>query len=67
MQALTQKDLAARWRISPRTLEQWRWRGMGPRYLKVGSRVLYPVEFVEAYEASRIHVCTVGPLPKGTN
>lgn len=61
MQALTQKDLAVRWRISPRTLEQWRWLGKGPRFIKVGARVIYPLEFVEAYEAERVHVCTLGP------
>lgn len=62
MNALDQKELAVRWRISPRTLEQWRWRGIGPRYLKVGARVLYPLEMVVAYEAAHIHANTVGPL-----
>ncbi len=33
---MTQDELAERWRISPRTLKQWRWRGIGPRYLKIG-------------------------------
>jgi hypothetical protein len=27
MAKLTQDELAERWRISPRTLEQWRWLG----------------------------------------
>ena len=61
MQALSQKALAHRWGISPRTLEQWRWRGKGPRYLKIGARVVYPLKFVEAYEATRVHVSTIGP------
>jgi phage terminase Nu1 subunit (DNA packaging protein) len=39
MRALDQNQLADRWHISPRTLEQWRWRGVGPRYLKIGARV----------------------------
>lgn len=38
---LDQTALAARWLISPRTLEQWRWQGRGPRYLKIGRRVVY--------------------------
>jgi len=29
---LEQKELAERWRMSPRTLEQWRWQGRGPRF-----------------------------------
>ena len=60
---LTQEELAARWRISPRTLEQWRWRGVGPRFLKIGGRVIYPSTEIEAYEAERLHQNTAGPLP----
>lgn len=62
MSHLHQNALAERWAISPRTLEQWRWRGVGPRYLKLGGRVLYRMVDVEAYEESRLHACTVGPL-----
>jgi hypothetical protein len=51
---LNQIDLARRWRISPRTLERWRWLGEGPRYLKLGGRVLYRVADIEAYEQSII-------------
>jgi hypothetical protein len=52
---LNQIDLARRWRISPRTLERWRWLGQGPCYLKIGGRVAYRVEDVEDYEAARRH------------
>ena len=41
MAHLDQNELAERWSLSPRTLEQWRWRGVGPRYLKLGGRVIY--------------------------
>ena len=37
---LQQVDLARRWRLSPRTLERWRWHGIGPCYLKIGGRVV---------------------------
>ena len=47
---LTQIELAQRWRISPRTLERWRWLGQGPRYLKIGGRVVYRLEDIEAFE-----------------
>ena len=63
MTSMDQTELAARWRVSPRTLEQWRWRGIGPRYLKIGGRVIYPLAEVEAYEAARLHQNTAGPLP----
>lgn len=50
MKHLDQVRLAERWRVSPRTLEQWRWLGRGPRFLKVGGRVVYRLEDVERYE-----------------
>jgi hypothetical protein len=50
----TQIDLARRWRISPRTLERWRWEGKGPRYLKLGGRVVYRLEDIEAFEAGKL-------------
>ena len=46
-------ELSRRWRMSPRTLEQWRWKGIGPRYLKIGGRVLYCLDDIEAYEAAQ--------------
>jgi hypothetical protein len=51
---LHQVELARRWNISPRTLENWRWLGQGPAYLKVGGRVLYRIEDVEAFEAASL-------------
>lgn len=49
---LHQIELATRWCISPRTLERWRWRGTGPRYIKIGGRVVYRLEDIEAFEAA---------------
>jgi hypothetical protein len=59
---LEQNELARRWRMSPRTLEQWRWQGRGPRFLKLGGRVVYPASEVEAFEAVNLHDNTVAPL-----
>ncbi|QFG37301.1 helix-turn-helix domain-containing protein [Paracoccus pantotrophus] len=47
---LNQTELAARWSISARTLERWRWTGEGPAFLKIGGRVVYRLEDVLAYE-----------------
>ncbi len=47
---LSQIDLAARWRISPRTLERWRWTGEVPSFMKLGGRVIYRLEDVLAFE-----------------
>jgi hypothetical protein len=55
---LTQIELAQRWRISPRTLERWRWLHEGPQYLKIGGRVVYRLEDVEAFEAKQAREIT---------
>lgn len=51
-QMLTVADLVLRWRgqVQPATLATWRSRGFGPRYVKVGGRVLYTLQAVETYE-----------------
>ena len=50
---LNQTDLAVRWKVSPRTLERWRYDGDGPAYLKLGSRVIYRLVDIEAHEERR--------------
>lgn len=47
---LNQLELARRWKISPRTLERWRWLKLGPAYLKIGKRVVYRLEDIEDHE-----------------
>ena len=64
MGKLTQNQLAERWHMSPRTLEQWRWRGKGPKFLKIGARVLYDEASVIDYENGQICQNTAGPLPR---
>ena len=59
---LSQNQLAARWGLSPRTFEGWRWRGVGPAFLKLGGRVVYRLEDVRAYEAECLHLNTAGPI-----
>ena len=59
LQHLNQIDLARRWRISPRTLERWRWLGQGPQFLKVGGRVIYRLSDIEAYEAEQLRSSTL--------
>ena len=47
---LSQIERAARWKISHRTLERWRWAQEGLRYLKLGGRVNYRLSDIEAFE-----------------
>jgi len=49
---LSVDDLISRWRgqVKATTLATWRSRKLGPPYIKVGGRVLYPTRAVEEYE-----------------
>lgn len=57
---LSQTDLANRWRMSPRTLERWRFTGEGPQFIKLGGRVVYRLEDIEAFEIRQIRQFTPG-------
>ena len=46
---LTTEELAAKLRTAPETCRYWRHVGKGPKSFKVGRRVLYAAEDVEAY------------------
>jgi hypothetical protein len=52
---LTPAELVARYKqtITIRTLANWRSTGEGPRYTKIGGRVLYPVQAVAEWESAR--------------
>jgi len=47
---LDQNELAKRWLRSPRTLENWRTKGTGPTYKKIGGKVLYRLSDIEEIE-----------------
>lgn len=51
---LTTDDLAARWCVSRGTLENWRWAGTGPTYIKLGgskkSMILYRLSDILEFE-----------------
>jgi hypothetical protein len=51
---LNQIELSRRWSISPRTLERWRWLQRGPAYLRIGGRIVYRLEDIEAFEAAQL-------------
>lgn len=49
----TPKELAARWRLSVKTLATWRckkWKGYGPNFNKRGRKVTYSLEEILKYE-----------------
>jgi len=51
---LNQVELSRRLGVSCRTLERWRWTGVGPKFIKVGGRVKYRLSDIESYELSRL-------------
>lgn len=57
---LTQSETAELLRRSPRQLEQWRWLGEGPPYLRVGRRILYRESDLEAW----LDGCRVDPIDR---
>ncbi|MGA3887658.1 helix-turn-helix domain-containing protein [Ralstonia nicotianae] len=52
---LTPQEVSQRYggRISPRTLANWRSAGTGPRFLRLGGRILYALNDLAAWEARR--------------
>jgi predicted site-specific integrase-resolvase len=51
----TTRDLADRAGIAPSTLSTWRATGVGPRFVKIGRKVLYPKEEVLRCMRENLH------------
>jgi len=49
---LTEDEAAEILLLSPNTLRTWRCRGIGPKYIKSGRKILYPRESLEAWKLS---------------
>ncbi len=47
-------ELAKKWRMHPVSLTNWRTKGKGPHYLKLGGKVLYPVTEVLKWEQAHL-------------
>ncbi len=45
-------------RVKPTTLEQWRWQGRGPRFIKLGRCVRYRRTDLEAFMDGRAYTST---------
>lgn len=57
---LTPYQLHKRWAgaISPKTLANWRAQNRGPRWQKVGGRIVYSVAEILAYEKQQAPECS---------
>lgn len=46
----TEKELAQKLGgLSCSTLQHWRWSGKGPKFIKIGARVLYPASEINNF------------------
>lgn len=57
----TSADLAEQLDIPEATPAQWRWRGVGPRYIKVGRHVRYRQEDIDAWLVEQTVATNVAP------
>ena len=62
---LSPPELAARWGMSPKTLERWRCESIGPVYLRLPGRVRYRLSDIEAYERDVLRIGTDEAACKG--
>lgn len=62
---LNAQQLAARWSLSEKTLERWRYLGTGPVFIKLGRRVMYPIGDVHLHELTRTRTTTKGQRMAG--
>lgn len=52
-------------RIALGTLANWRWAGTGPKFARIGGRVLYPAYALEEWEQRRTVSSTRAYRPDG--
>lgn len=52
--SINETQLAERWGLSIKTLQDWRRKGTGPAYLKFSKAVRYRIETIEQYEAKHM-------------
>lgn len=58
MENLKTAEAAAFLQVQPTTLEQWRWNGKGPRFIKMGRCVRYRRADLEAFIEGRAFTST---------
>jgi predicted DNA-binding transcriptional regulator AlpA len=55
---LSAEELATLWGVSNNTLRKWRWEGKGPRFTKLGARVVYRQSDIDAFAESNVFSST---------
>lgn len=60
---LTEKEAADRLALSARTLQQWRVKGGGPPFLKLGAAVRYDADALDQWAEAQTRASTSAPRP----
>lgn len=47
---ITTKELSKRWKINPNTIEHWRSAGFGPKFIRIGRKILYSLNSISEFE-----------------
>ena len=47
---ITPEEIAMRWGVTLHTLGQWRWKGGGPLFVKIGRKVFYRQQDIIDFE-----------------
>jgi len=58
---LNEKDAAPRLGVSVRTLQAWRIRGNGPKFVKLNRKVLYRPEDLDGFVEAGLRTSTTDP------
>ena len=46
---ITTKELSKRWKINPNTIEHWRSVGFGPKFIRIGRKILYSLNSISEF------------------
>ena len=60
---VTTEEAARRLGVKRSTLDNWRWQGGGPAYVKVGGRVRYRLQDLADYLDGQVRTSTSDPGP----
>lgn len=60
---MTTKELAKKWNVSAGTLANWRSQKRGPKFLKLGRKVVYKTEAIKKFESvSAVSLTRIAPV-----
>ena len=60
---LTEQEAAALLHVTVKAVQGWRYRGGGPRFVKIGSCVRYRLEDLQAFVLAALRTSTSDPGP----